>query len=352
MNQVTKIVITGSPCDEKTAALYHIQKTFSEKGYTVFLISEITAEFIRSEIASDNREKHFEILRDLIKIQLEREQIYIKAAKNTNNKKILLIFDGGIMDNRAYMGDEEFEHILSDLNENEVRIRDNYDAVFHWTAASDSHSSETDKKIISVWVGHPHLRIIGNAGDPEIKIQQLTDEITAFIGDPEPIEIERKYLIEYPDITALERSPFCRRIEISQTYLSYPDGKYFRIRKRGCRGNNIYIKTFKQKISELQRIEYEEIISQDEYDQYINDPAAEKYTVEKFRYCLVYNSRYFELDVFPFWKDKALLEIELTNENEHYELPPYLHIIREVTFEDEYKNYSIAKKISESPAAE
>ena len=38
-----------------------------------------------------------------------------------------------------------------------------------------------------------------------------------------PLEIERKFLIAYPDLAALERNPACRRADILQTYLKTAD---------------------------------------------------------------------------------------------------------------------------------
>ena len=39
------------------------------------------------------------------------------------------------------------------------------------------------------------------------------------------------------------------------------------------------------------------------------------------------------------------MEIELSDESDPVELPPFINVIREVTDEDEYKNSSIAKRI-------
>ena len=54
-------------------------------------------------------------------------------------------------------------------------------------------------------------------------------------------------------------------------------------------------------------------------------------------------NRYFEIDVFPFWEDKAYIEIELKNESENISLPPYIEIIKEVTEDSSYNNFSLAK---------
>jgi len=76
-----------------------------------------------------------------------------------------------------------------------------------------------DDKLISVWTGHPHLRVIDKKFDFENKMKKLIIKISAFLGEPFPYEIERKFLIEYPDIEWLTNLPNCERIEIIQTYL-------------------------------------------------------------------------------------------------------------------------------------
>ena len=258
----------------------------------------------------------------------------------------------------------EFNRVLSELDENETNLRDRYDAVFHLVTAADGAESyysyannsaryedintarEVDRKIISAWVGHSHLRIIDNSTGFDKKIERLIEQIISFVGDPEPIETERKYLVEIPDVNMLEKTGFCRKVNISQSYLNYPDGTYFRIRKRGCGENYIYIKTVKKKINDLKRVEIETRLTKDEYNALLNDATAQKYTLDKVRYCIVYKNQYFELDVFPFMKDTALLEIELIHGSEKIDFPPYIKIIREVTFDDEYKNYNIAKRLS------
>ena len=87
-----------------------------------------------------------------------------------------------------------------------------------------------DDKLISAWTGHPHLRVIDNTSSFEDKMKKLVAEIASFLGEPEPYEIERKYLIEYPDIKWLESNPSCQRIEIIQTYLNSAAGEEVRVR--------------------------------------------------------------------------------------------------------------------------
>ena len=79
-------------------------------------------------------------------------------------------------------------------------------------------AAELDDNLIAAWTGHPHFRVIDNATDFDGKMKHLLSEISSFLGEPEPFEIERKFLIEYPDISILNSLANCQRIEIIQTY--------------------------------------------------------------------------------------------------------------------------------------
>ena len=70
----------------------------------------------------------------------------------------------------------------------------------------------------------------------------------------EPYEIERKFLIEYPNIQKLEKMKNCEKVEIIQTYLKSENGEETRIRQRGKNGNYIYSKTTKKNVSSIKRI--------------------------------------------------------------------------------------------------
>ena len=158
-----------------------------------------------------------------------------------------------------------------------------------------------------------------------------------------PLEIERKFLIEYPDVSALEKLPNCQRIEIIQTYLNSANCDEVRVRQRGVDGNYIYFLTIKRKVSDVKRVEIERRLSQAEYLKLFMDADTTKRQIRKTRYCLTYENQYFEIDVYPFWNDKAIAEIELSDENAAIVFPKQIKVIKEVTDDDSYKNASLAK---------
>ena len=243
---ITKSVITGGPCVGKSTALSKVSNGLTTLGYKVLIMSESATEFITNGIShiTKNFQKH------LLKYQLQKEDLY----------------DRGAMDGKVYTSQEEFNNILKSLNLNELTLRDHYDAVFHLVTAAKStedfytlennaarwesleEAIDIDNKLIDAWTGHPHFRIIDNSTDFETKIHRLIKEITLFLGEPEPFEIERKFLIEYPNIDWIESLSNCTKVEIIQTYLTSNPAEEIRIRQRGLNGNYIYTKTYKKNI--------------------------------------------------------------------------------------------------------
>ncbi|MBR1457106.1 MAG: hypothetical protein IJ594_08130 [Oscillospiraceae bacterium] len=147
--------------------------------------------------------------------------------------------------------------------------------------------------------------------------------------DTGPFEIERKFLIRFPDLSWLDAEG--ERSEIVQTYLCAQPGHTERVRKRERAGRCVYTHTDKQKLTALRRIEIEREITPEEYEALLlrADPACRP--VSKTRYCLPYMGQTLEIDLFPFWDDRAYLEIELCDERQELSIPPQITILREVS---------------------
>jgi len=359
--EITKIVITGGPCAGKSTAMSWIQNSFTQMGYVVLFVPETATELITGGVAPWNCGSSKEFQKCLLRLQLDKENVFELAAKTMNTEKVLIVCDRGALDNKAYMTESEFAETIEAFGLNEIELRDNYDAVFHlvtaargavefYTTANNSARTETpeeavvlDDKLIAAWTGHPHLRVIDNSTDFENKMRRLISEISSFLGEPEPYEIERKYLIEYPDIKWLESLPNCQRIEIIQTYLKSDNDEEVRIRQRGFEGHYIYFKTTKRTISSIKRVEIEKRLTEREYLRLMMNADTTRRQIRKDRYCLIYDNQYFEIDVYPFWSDKAIAEIELNDENAEIKFPEKIKVIKEVTDDEAYKNASLAK---------
>ena len=358
---ITKIVITGGPCAGKSTAMSWIQNAFTQMGYTVLFVPETATELITGGVAPWTCGTNCEFQKCQMSMQIHKEKVFEQAAKTMDAPKVLLVCDRGALDNKAYMNDLEFAEVLEFLGTNPIDLRDKYDAVFHlvtaakgaeefYTTTNNTARTETvaeaaalDDKLIAAWTGHPHLRVIDNASNFEDKMKRLIAEITSFLGEPEPLETERKFLIEYPDMKWLGSIPNCQRVEIIQTYLKADDKEEIRVRQRGMDGHYIYYQTIKRKISSLKRVEIERRLSESEYIRLLMNADTTMRQIRKDRYCLTYENQYFEIDVYPFWNDKAIVEIELSDENAEIRFPEQIKVIKEVTDDDSYKNAALAR---------
>ena len=360
---IHKIVLTGGPCAGKTTALNWIHNYFSERGYTVLIVPETATELITNGVAPWTCGTNYDYQTFQIELQKTKEKIFDEAAKTMKSDKILIVCDRGILDNKAYMKNGEFKRAMSEFHTSEVKERDSYDAVFHLVSAakgkeevytlsnnaarteSVDEARKLDDKIIAAWTGHPHFRIIDNSTDFEEKLERLLKEIASFLGEPEPFEIERKYLIYFPNIKELENMPNCTKVDITQTYLKSVDGVERRVRARGIDGDYVYYLTEKRKVTGLKRIETERRLTQDEYLKLLMEADNKLHTIRKTRYCLSYDNQYFEIDIYPEWDRQAIMEIELNSEDQETVIPDFIRVIQEVTEDETYKNYQMAKEM-------
>ena len=362
---IKKIVLTGGPCAGKTTAMNWIQNNFLKQGYKVLFISEAATELITSGFTPWETRNNLDFQGALIDMQIQKEKIFDQCVSKLPFDKILIVCDRGILDSKAYMTKRVFNYLLKEKNLNEITIRDSYDAVFHLVTAakgakkyynldnaarteSIEDAAKLDDLLISAWTGHNHLRIIDNSTDFDTKMKRLMREIASVLGEPEPFEIERKFLIEMPDVNYLESLPNCEKVQIVQTYLKSNEDEEIRIRQRGINGVYTYSKTRKIDISSVKRVEIENRLTQEEYVNELLNVDPTRGQIIKDRYCLSYNNQYFEIDIYPFWRDKAIAEIELISEKQKIVFPEFLNVIEEVTDNYDYKNSNIAKKIKKN----
>ncbi len=296
-----------------------------------------------------------------VSLQITKEKLFEQAARTMPAERILIVCDRGVLDNKAYMTPEEFAYVTGELKVNEVELRDGYDAVFHLVTAAKGaeefyttsnnqarietvqQACELDDKLLASWTGHPHLRVIDNATDFEVKMRRLIGEISACLGQPGMMEMQRKFLIDYPDLAALEALPNCRKVEIIQTYLHSGDSGERRVGQRGVDGHYIYYETILMG-GGPKAIEVERRLTQNQYLTLLMEADTSLRQIRKTRYCLTWKNQYFEIDVYPFWQDRAIAEIEMSDEKTKIIFPENIHVIREVTDEKEYKNAALAGK--------
>ncbi len=158
-----------------------------------------------------------------------------------------------------------------------------------------------------------------------------------------PVETERKFLIRYPENVISDDA--VQKKELTQTYLLCEKGLTDRVRKTVYNGKTSYVRTQKRRISNLSAFEEENELSKEEYKNLLENADKTLRPITKTRYVIRYMGHDLEIDVYPFWDDRAVLEIELKAEDEAFDIPKYITVIKEVTDDKRYKNVNLAKLI-------
>ena len=164
-----------------------------------------------------------------------------------------------------------------------------------------------------------------------------------------PIEIERKYVIEIPELDMLSGLDGYTKSRIVQTYLiSHPHVTH-RVRRRDYGDAVVYTDTKKVRIDKISAFEDEREIDEEEYSSLLalSDPAANP--VEKTRHTVPYCGRTLEIDVYPAWKRCCIMEIELPSREALPTIPSYIKILLDVTGDKRYSNASMARSFPPEP---
>ena len=159
------------------------------------------------------------------------------------------------------------------------------------------------------------------------------------------LEIERKFKIAMPSTEALLAMEGAQYTDIVQTYLLCEEGVTSRVRRRAGQGSVRYTATEKRRITAVTAVENERELSEEEYRALLEtaDPALTP--IEKRRITVPYGGYLLEVDIYPFWQNTAILEIELPSEDAAFTLPGEIRVIEEVTADYRYKNVSLARAI-------
>ena len=365
MNTIKKIVLTGGPCAGKTTALVKIIDHFSGLGYKVFTIPEVPTMFTQAGMnyLTKNEKFFFEGEKATFLTQIGLEGSFTKMAE-TIDKPVIIVCDRGTMDISTYLTEDFWNRIISEQGYTNTQLRERYDAVLHLVSAADGAEQfyttannaqrvekadekglqiarELDKRIVSAWKGHPHLRVINNHEDFNNKLNRVLKEISNVLGIPQPIEEERKYIVKLTG-----EVPNAIDSDIVQTYLSGELGSEIRLRRRGFEGGKyVYVHTTKKRVADNEQIETERQISANLYENMLQQADPYRATIRKHRKSFIWKGQYFELDSFsePV-KDLMILETKGIAKRESVKFPPFIQVLEDITGNTHYYNYNITLK--------
>jgi CYTH domain-containing protein/predicted ATPase len=360
---VYRIVLTGGPCGGKTTALAQIADRLQSAGLRTYVTSEAATILIKgggSPVGMPLEQLiHFQT--NVLKLSIAQEDAFVDLARAAGRRAVV-VCDRGTMDSAAYLPAAVWQALLDEQGWTAAQLRDRrYDAVIHlvtaaqgaeefYTTANNTARYETpeearavDLRLRDAWLGHPHLRVIDNSTTFADKVRRVVAAVCRVVGLPEPVEVERKFLVR-----SVDAGPWPVRseeVEIEQTYLLTSDGSEARIRKRGQHGSYTYTHTVKRPHSEGQRIQIEKQITGRGYLALLSQADPARCTVRKHRRCFLWNQHYFELDTYVEPRPGLrVLEAEVEELSRPLALPPFVEVEREVTGEEAYTNHGLARR--------
>ncbi len=207
--RLVRIVLTGGPCSGKSSAVVYLKKPLEDMGYHVLVMPETATDLISngiSPVTCGTMDIYEKLQMD---VQIAKEKAYAEAAESisgTLTKPVLILYDRGMMDNKAYIEDDLFARYLGELGYTEAECLSWYDAVFHLTTAAkgaeDAYTRsnnqarmETVEEAVAVdddtlhaWEDHPCRTIIDNSTGFAEKLERLWQGIRLFLEEAEKEE--------------------------------------------------------------------------------------------------------------------------------------------------------------------
>lgn len=204
VNNFAKIVITGGPCGGKSEALAAIQSHFSMLGWTVLIVPETATALITNGVSPWTCSSNYKYHEFQMELHAKSEEIFSRAAQDMLSHKladkILLVFDRGQPDVKAYLSEDDYESINRMLLTDGMYITEyDYDAVFHletaaknfpqfYTTENNQARKETieeavnlDNETFHAWDVHPYRYLIPGQEDFKKKICELIEKVECFL---------------------------------------------------------------------------------------------------------------------------------------------------------------------------
>lgn len=365
---ISVIAVTGGPCSGKSKGLKALSKMLRKMGYIVLVAAESATRLMMAG-ASPTELKIFDFQKAILLDTLLHEERLLELALiyQKTGRRVVVLCDRGSMDCVAYMQPGQFPILLNRVGLSVNAVSNHrYHAVIHMrTAALGAEHAytlknnqtrkegaelarEVDHKTLIAWQGHYHLRVIDNSTDWKGKLRRLKAEVCAILGDPVPVEIEKKFLIRRLDQSVI---PVHSTIsKIAQSYLYADDtGAEGRVRLRENEHGPSYFHTIKKDLpGSGKRTEIDRMIRGKTYEDLLFRKDARTDTLYKRRICFVYEHRFLEVDIFDGPSriyDLTLLEMEGLEPQEELMDLPFIHVLADVTDDKSYSNRTLAQKV-------
>lgn len=363
-----RIVLTGGPGSGKTTVLNSIVNMYTSLGVKVVVVSETATEIINSGIKpfGDDKIEMLDFQKLVLSLQLSKEKIYDEAIRMYQkvhpNEDILIIYDRGSIDNKAYITDEEFDAVMQSVcDDNYSTILNKYDLIIDLVGSKKFYTLENNKarsesadvaltlgeKTLKSWVGHPKVKIVGPKENMNDKVSEVVSYINELLSKKNQKK-QAKYLVSIKDCNLLEISKNGVTAYIEQYYLSSPNNEEKRIRMTILNGCPTYELTVYEREDNKKILKSSKRIDKKIYDELKEFKLPSSSVIKKYRIYFTFMDTYMHLDLFTDGEEIeefGYLEINL-NDEKIINIPPFISALKDVSSSPEYDNYSKSLSVS------
>ena len=363
-----RIVLTGGPGSGKTTVLNSIVNMYTSLGVKVVVVSETATEIINSGIKpfGDDKIEMLDFQKLVLSLQLSKEKIYDEAIRMYQkvhpNEDILIIYDRGSIDNKAYITDEEFDAVMQSVCDDDYStILNKYDLIIDLVGSKKFYTLENNKarsesadvaltlgeKTLRSWVGHPKVKIVGPKENMNDKVSEVVSYINELLSKKNQKK-QAKYLVSIKDCNLLEISKNGVTAYIEQYYLSSPNNEEKRIRMTILNGCPTYELTVYEKDDNKKILKSSKRIDKKIYDELKEFKLPSSSVIKKYRIYFTFMDTYMHLDLFTDGEEIeefGYLEINL-NDEQIINIPPFISALKDVSSSPEYDNYSKSLSVS------
>lgn len=314
---IYKIALTGGPCAGKTSVVENVAKMLEEEGYYVITIPETAASLIKSKMPPQGSKKHALKFQELVLLaQTTKEQItkaYCQSIIDNNEellkekKGIIILCDRGIIDNRAYLSQRDYDNLLKQYQYNELEILDTYDLVINLISTATAKPEEyklngiryekvedaakRDELTSGSWLLHRNLKVIMPTDTIEEKYNIVFSQIIDFIENKQNNEtISFEVDKEKSDFSSFNEDN-SRRIKITSFFIKNPNNSKFILDRRQSGENVSFLIT---QLSNNTPTTESKPINYDTYNELLKLNLLEKISEEDILY-FIYNGNYFSI---------------------------------------------------------
>ena len=200
---IAKIVVTGGPCAGKTTTITKLEEYLKNKGYHVLILRECATDVLSSGVIpySEYGIPVYDFQNEVMNLQLYREKrLSDIVEKISDDKKVVMLLDRGIVDNKAYLGEELYNKLISEYNLNQDEILDRYDMVIHMITVANNiknrygknnnttrfenadEAISLDKRTSDAWNNHKCVKVAPVTELLEEKIKLVTGYVDELLN--------------------------------------------------------------------------------------------------------------------------------------------------------------------------